>query len=92
VIALETDGFNSFGTIAWSVVIRGHAEVISSIEEVQAAVEAGLSPWQPGAKDHLVRITPEGISGRRFVISSPSDWWPPLESASSEHGDAGKTT
>jgi|SRR5215217_1986139 len=90
-IALEADGLNSYGTIAWSVVIKGTAELVSNIEEVQEAVEAGLSPWQPGAKEHLVRVTPANISGRRFVISPPSAWWPPLEPTSSR-GNVGGTS
>ncbi|MDQ0924634.1 nitroimidazol reductase NimA-like FMN-containing flavoprotein (pyridoxamine 5'-phosphate oxidase superfamily) [Pseudarthrobacter sp. W1I19] len=91
-VVLEADGMNSYGTIAWSVVIKGLAEVVSNGEELQEAAEAGLSPWQPGVKDTLVRVTPKEISGRRFVISSPLNWWPPLDSASSEPKDAGQTT
>ncbi|MDQ0867817.1 nitroimidazol reductase NimA-like FMN-containing flavoprotein (pyridoxamine 5'-phosphate oxidase superfamily) [Arthrobacter sp. V1I9] len=91
VIVLEADGLNRYGTIAWSVVIKGQAEVVSEREELQEAVEAGLSPWQPGVKDNLVRVTPVEVSGRRFVISSPSEWWPPLASISSEHEDVGET-
>jgi hypothetical protein len=91
-VVLEADGLNSYGTIAWSVVIKGAAEVVANGEELQEAAEAGLSPWQPGAKDTLVRVTPKEISGRRFVISSPVNWWPPLDSASSEPKDAGQTT
>jgi nitroimidazol reductase NimA-like FMN-containing flavoprotein (pyridoxamine 5'-phosphate oxidase superfamily) len=91
-VVLEADGLNSYGTIAWSVVIKGFAEVVSKNEELQEAAEAGLSPWQPGAKDHLVRVTPQDVSGRRFIISSPSGWWPPLDSVSSERKDVGQTT
>ena len=36
-----------------------------------AAME--LSPWEPGTKDHLVRVTPAELSGRRFVINAPSE-------------------
>jgi nitroimidazol reductase NimA-like FMN-containing flavoprotein (pyridoxamine 5'-phosphate oxidase superfamily) len=87
-IALEADGMNSYGTIAWSVVIKGSAVVVSENEEIQEAIEAGLSPWEAGAKDHLVRITPNELSGRRFVISPPSYWWPPLDSPSTGRGVA----
>lgn len=87
-IALEADGMNTYGTIAWSVVIKGYAEVVSDNEEIQEAVEAGLSPWEAGAKDQLVRVTPTELSGRRFVISPPSHWWPPLDSMSTGRGEA----
>jgi len=88
-VVLEADGMNSYGTIAWSVVIKGLAEVVTNGEDFQEAAEAGLSPWQPGMKDTLVRVTPKEISGRRFVINSTVNWWPPLNSATAEPGVTG---
>ncbi|WP_164200023.1 pyridoxamine 5'-phosphate oxidase family protein [[Micrococcus luteus] ATCC 49442] len=79
-IALEADGFNKYGTIAWSVVVKGTAAVVDSQESFQEAADAGLSPWESGSKDHLVRVTPSEVTGRRFVINPPSRWWPPLDS------------
>jgi nitroimidazol reductase NimA-like FMN-containing flavoprotein (pyridoxamine 5'-phosphate oxidase superfamily) len=70
VVVLEADGFNRYGTVAWSVILKGSPEFVDQPEDIQEAVEAGLSPWQPGVKDILVRITPTVISGRRFVIGS----------------------
>lgn len=78
-MSLEADGMNQYGTIAWSVVVKGHAAVVSDAEEVQDAMDAGLSPWQAGPKDNLIRVTPVDITGRRFVIAPPTHWWPPLE-------------
>lgn len=87
-LSLEADGFNRYGTVAWSVILKGSPEFVTQPEDIQEAVEAGLSPWQPGAKDVLVRVTPTEISGRRFVISPPSKWWPPLDpSAADGHDD-----
>ena len=57
---------------------------MSHPEEIQEAVDAGLSPWQAGLKDILVRVTPSEISGRRFVIAPPAKWWPPLDPWSAE--------
>ncbi|MCP8998506.1 pyridoxamine 5'-phosphate oxidase family protein [Pseudarthrobacter sp. RMG13] len=79
-IVLEADGLNAYGTIAWSVIVKGTAEVVDSAQDVQEAADAGLSPWEPGSKDNLVRVTPSEVSGRRFVINPPSRWWPPLDS------------
>lgn len=78
-VALEADGFNSYGTIAWSVIVKGNAEFVSDPDEIQEAVDSGLSPWQPGSKDILVRVTPSDISGRRFVITPPSQWRPNVD-------------
>ncbi|WP_090820794.1 pyridoxamine 5'-phosphate oxidase family protein [Arthrobacter sp. yr096] len=87
VIALEADGFNRYGTVAWSVILKGSPEFVTQPEDIQEAVDAGLSPWQPGAKDVLVRVTPTEISGRRFVIAPPSKWWPPLDPTASDVDD-----
>ncbi len=83
-VALEADGLNTYGTIAWSVIIKGTAKVVDTQEAFQEAAEAGLSPWQAGNKEHLVRVTPTEISGRRFVITPTSRWWPPLDSPGHE--------
>ena len=80
-VALEADGLNTYGTIAWSVIVKGTAKVVDTLEAFQEATDAGLAPWEPGSKDHLVRVTPSEVSGRRFVITPPSRWWPPLEPA-----------
>ncbi|MFJ5976434.1 pyridoxamine 5'-phosphate oxidase family protein [Pseudarthrobacter oxydans] len=47
-VSLEADGLNQYGTIAWSVVVKGHAAVVDDTEDFQDASDAGLSPWQAG--------------------------------------------
>jgi uncharacterized protein len=79
-IALEVDGLNTYGTIAWSVIVKGYAEVVTAGEDRQEPAAMELSPWEPGTKDHLVRVTPGELSGRKFVISPPSRWWQPVDS------------
>ncbi|MDR6417054.1 pyridoxamine 5'-phosphate oxidase family protein [Pseudarthrobacter sulfonivorans] len=78
-IVLEADGLNTYGTIAWSVIVKGSVSVVDSQEDFQEAADAGLSPWETGSKDHLVRVTPTEVTGRRFVINPASHWWPPLD-------------
>ncbi|GAC1490029.1 MAG: hypothetical protein NVS2B15_08360 [Pseudarthrobacter sp.] len=39
-IALEADGLNTYGTIAWSVIVKGTAVVVDSPEELQEAADA----------------------------------------------------
>jgi hypothetical protein len=77
-VALEADGLNTYGTIAWSVVLKGRPEVVA-VDDGPA--ETGPSPWEEGVKDRLIRITPTEISGRRFVINPSTNWWPPREAA-----------
>lgn len=78
-VSLETDGLNQYGTIAWSVVVKGVAALVTDTDEIQDAMDAGLSPWQSGTKNSLLRVTPSELTGRRFVTAQPSKWWPPLE-------------
>lgn len=77
-VVLEADGLNTYGTIAWSVVVKGVAAPVQAGEDAPPETP---SPWEEGAKDVLVRITPSELSGRRFVIGPPTKWWPPLEPA-----------
>jgi nitroimidazol reductase NimA-like FMN-containing flavoprotein (pyridoxamine 5'-phosphate oxidase superfamily) len=75
-VALEADGLNIYGTIAWSVVVKGPATIVQPGEDAPAQAP---SPWEEGDKDILVRITPSELSGRRFVIGPPTRWWGPVE-------------
>lgn len=85
-VAFEADGLNRYGTIAWSIIVKGTVELVEDEEELREAAATGLSPWEAGSKDQLIRIIPSDVSGRRFVIKEPSRWWPPL--ASSPQGTA----
>lgn len=78
-VVLEADGLNTYGTIAWSVVVKGHPEAVRGNDEDREAESQSVSPWEPGAKDYMFRIIPTEISGRRFVIGPPRRWWSPQE-------------
>ncbi|WP_426763004.1 pyridoxamine 5'-phosphate oxidase family protein [Pseudarthrobacter sp. 1G09] len=75
-VSLEADGFNQYGTIAWSVVVKGHAEAADDAASHREASDSRLSPWQAGTKDRLIRVNPAEVTGRRFVIAPPSRWAP----------------
>jgi nitroimidazol reductase NimA-like FMN-containing flavoprotein (pyridoxamine 5'-phosphate oxidase superfamily) len=75
-VSLEADGFNQYGTIAWSVVVKGRAAAADDAASQREASDGRLSPWQAGTKDRLVRVTPAEVTGRRFVIAPPSRWAP----------------
>src|SRR4051794_3008688 len=38
-VAVEADGMNQYGTIAWSVILKGRAVVVSDAEEAQDAMD-----------------------------------------------------
>jgi hypothetical protein len=78
-VALEADGTDQDKRTAWSVQIKGHAEVLEPSPELMTGVGLTLFPWQAGHKDHFVRIVPTTVSGRRFTVTSPLTWWSHLD-------------
>ncbi|EMY35074.1 hypothetical protein D477_006206 [Arthrobacter crystallopoietes BAB-32] len=80
-LALEADGVNAASGIAWSVVLKGQAAEVEPTGEFLDSVARVLFPWQPGRKDHFVRIVPTTITGRRFAVEHPKAWWISLDEA-----------
>ncbi len=77
-VALEADGYDPATSKAWSVVIRGHAQRISSSAELLETVDLPLFPSQTGDKGQFIRIVPTATTGRRFPIADPALWRTPL--------------
>lgn len=69
VVAFEVDGRDLDTVEAWSVVLRGRATEVYAVDEAIRIMELPLLPWPSGSKPHLLRITPDTITGRRFAIS-----------------------
>ena len=65
-VLFEVDDHNVVG--GWSVVIRGTAHVLTAADEIHEADRAQLLPWVATEKLRYVRITPNELSGRRFVF------------------------
>lgn len=65
-VVVEADGI--LDDQAWSVVLRGRAELLESEAERARAEELELKPWVPTPKDFFVRITPDEVSGRHFAF------------------------
>lgn len=77
-VALEADGCDTETATAWSVVIRGNAEEISTFPDLVDTLDLPLFPWQAGDKGRFIRIVPTTTTGRRFPIADPSAWQTPL--------------
>ena len=73
--SFEADGVDADTGIAWSVVVKGSAAALESTGDVLDSFALSLFPWQPGRKDTFVRIVPTEITGRRFKVSQPAEWW-----------------
>lgn len=80
-VALEADGADTDGGVAWSVVVKGPATALTRTPEVLNSVGQLLFPWETGRKDHFLRIVPESVTGRRFKIAAPLTWGGPLDEA-----------
>lgn len=66
-VLFEADGVDD-GT-AWSVIVRGAAEVLEDSAAVAHAETLDLKPWAPTLKYNWVRIQATEISGREFEIA-----------------------
>lgn len=68
VIAFEVDDWDEDMRTGWSVLAIGAAHEVDAADESRASLE----PWAQGSRIHLVRVTPELISGRR-IVARPGD-------------------
>ncbi|MGE9807346.1 MULTISPECIES: pyridoxamine 5'-phosphate oxidase family protein [unclassified Janibacter] len=71
-VAFEADGVDAATGLAWSVVVTGVATQLRRLHEVLESLELPVFPWEDGAKPLVVRIEPDGITGRRFAIQGSS--------------------
>lgn len=67
-VAFEIDGYDPEGGQAWSVVAHGVAHEIEALDELMAAEELPLFPWNTSPKHRWVRVQVDEVSGRRFEV------------------------
>jgi nitroimidazol reductase NimA-like FMN-containing flavoprotein (pyridoxamine 5'-phosphate oxidase superfamily) len=63
-VSLQTDRFDFYRRIGWSVLVQGIAEECDPGE----VADVELSPWVPGTLGHIIRIVPTSITGRRLTF------------------------
>ncbi|MGO4383018.1 pyridoxamine 5'-phosphate oxidase family protein [Specibacter sp. RAF43] len=80
-VAVEADAVSAEFGIAWSVVVKGRAEITAPAGQLLNAADRSLFPWQGVGKDHLIRIVPETVTGRRFTLDASMTWRVPLDDA-----------
>jgi hypothetical protein len=66
-VAFEVDG--ELAGEAWSVVLKGHAFAIENMYEMFDALDLPLYPWNRVSKRQFVRIIPDEVTGRHFLIA-----------------------
>ena len=64
----EIDGFDRPSRAGWSVVVTGRLDEVTPYHghAFTRADSLELHPWAEGAKDHLLRLAPSSITGRRI--------------------------
>jgi len=70
-VLFEADDHGATG--GWSVIVRGHARVLRTHEDIADAEHAQLLPWTATTKQHFVRVRPLSVTGRRFVFGPEPD-------------------
>jgi len=65
--SFQVDRYDWYRRIGWSVLVQGTAQLLTP--EESDGLDDVLSPWAPGERELLVRITSESISGRRIELA-----------------------
>jgi uncharacterized protein len=72
-VVFEVDHIDRATRSGWSVIVHGLAQEVTSFDRVELRERVAalpVDPWAPGEKQHLVRIAPGSITGRRVGSSS----------------------
>jgi nitroimidazol reductase NimA-like FMN-containing flavoprotein (pyridoxamine 5'-phosphate oxidase superfamily) len=80
-VAFEVDGYEPENGEAWSVVLKGRAVELESLQEVFDACDLPLFPWHAAPKPRFVRIDPKSVTGRRFHVVDHVAWGTPSTGA-----------
>jgi nitroimidazol reductase NimA-like FMN-containing flavoprotein (pyridoxamine 5'-phosphate oxidase superfamily) len=67
VVAFEVDSYENDGRSGWSVLVQGIASEVTDPRDLEREPIAALEAWALAERaDHVVRIWPQIMSGRRF--------------------------
>jgi hypothetical protein len=69
-VALEADTVSAEFGLAWSVIVKGHATIVEHSDVVLDKIGRSLFPWQGISQDHIIRIAPESVTGRRYATTA----------------------
>ncbi|MEW6473419.1 MAG: pyridoxamine 5'-phosphate oxidase family protein [Actinomycetota bacterium] len=67
VVAFQVDDFDEATASGWSVMAVGLAEEVATPGELDGLQPLVLRPFAGGDRSHVVKITPEFVSGRRIA-------------------------
>ncbi|WP_405776692.1 helix-turn-helix domain-containing protein [Streptomyces sp. NBC_01538] len=68
-VAFEIDRIDDAFSQGWSVLVRGHARIVTDLEEAERlARQAYSTPWAGGRRDVWMRVEPYAVTGRRITV------------------------
>lgn len=67
-VLFEADYVDLDNHDAWSVIVKGTAEVLQDAAAIHHADSLDLTPWLPTLKYNYVKVTPNSVSGRKFHL------------------------
>ena len=69
-VSVQVDRFDWYRRIGWSVLVQGVAQICERSE----LMELDFESWAPGDMEHVIRIVPTSITGRRLELTpTPPD-------------------
>ncbi len=68
-VSFDVDHLDDALSEGWSVLISGHASIITDAAGLKRARALGIDPWAGGGLDTYVRLVPSQISGRRIRVT-----------------------
>ena len=72
-IAFQIDSADPMYHTGWSVLVIGRCEEVTDPARREEIERLPLRPWAAGAKDHIIAIQAEQVSGRRVVHVEPKE-------------------
>ena len=85
-VAFEVDGHDEDSDEAWSVVVKGRADIVHGFIQLLDTTSLTVFPWQASKKSQFVRVVADEVTGRRFRRVDPSFWDTPLSGAARRAG------
>lgn len=68
-VAFEVDRIDDVFSQGWSVLVRGHARLVTDLgERLRIADQSHSTPWTGGRRDLWMRIEPSAVTGRRIAV------------------------
>jgi nitroimidazol reductase NimA-like FMN-containing flavoprotein (pyridoxamine 5'-phosphate oxidase superfamily) len=64
-VAFEVDQFDPDAVVGWTVLVVGPAHHVDTEAKRASIISAGDDPWPGAESEHMVRVRPTRIAGRR---------------------------